>query len=114
MALLTGELRDLIASATLLSGVCDLEPIRHTYVDRPLRLTADDAARNSPILRLPDELPPLIIARGANETSEFARQHDDFVAACRRPRRLCRGSRGRRPEPLRSAVRRVDPGHRTR
>jgi arylformamidase len=70
-----------IAGAVLLSGVYDLEPLRHTYVNEPLGLDAAAAARMSPLRHLPDRLPPLIVARGGHETDEFARQHDDFVAA---------------------------------
>jgi arylformamidase len=70
-----------IAGAVLLSGVYDLEPVRHTYVNEPLGLDAAAAARLSPIRHLPDRLPPLVIARGGAETEEFARQHDEFAAA---------------------------------
>ncbi|ASO22469.1 arylformamidase [Actinoalloteichus hoggarensis] len=71
------------AGATLLSGVYDLEPIRLSYVNEALGLDSAAAARNSPLRLLPDRLPPLIVARGGNETSEFARQHDAMVRAAR-------------------------------
>ncbi|AOS65410.1 alpha/beta hydrolase [Actinoalloteichus hymeniacidonis] len=74
---------DVVAGATLLSGVYDLEPIRLTYVNEPLGLTRESARRNSPIHRLPRGLPPLIVARGGAETSEFARQHEDLVHSAR-------------------------------
>lgn len=70
-----------LASAILLSGVYDLEPLRLTYVNESLGLDAAEAARLSPIRHLPDRLPPLVVARGGVETWEFARQHDEFVAA---------------------------------
>ncbi|MFJ7905544.1 alpha/beta hydrolase [Kitasatospora sp. NPDC096204] len=72
---------DAFAGAVLLSGVYDLEPLRHTYVNAPLGLDAAAAARLSPILRLPARLPALVVARGGAETDEFARQHDDLVRA---------------------------------
>jgi tryptophan 2,3-dioxygenase len=72
-----------IASATLLSGVYDLEPLRHTYVNDALGLSMADALRNSPIYRLPDRLPPIVIARGGAETDEFIRQHDTMTALLR-------------------------------
>ncbi|QRP47962.1 alpha/beta hydrolase [Amycolatopsis sp. FDAARGOS 1241] len=87
MALLDGWMpagthpTDVFAGAILLSGVYDLEPVRHTYVNEPLGLDADAAARLSPIRHLPDRLPPLVIARGGAETAEFARQHSDLVKA---------------------------------
>jgi arylformamidase len=72
-----------IASATLLSGIYDLEPLRHTYLNDALRLSIDDAVRNSPIYHLPRELPPVVIARGGVETGEFIRQHDTMTALLR-------------------------------
>lgn len=72
---------DAFAGAVLLSGVYDLEPVRHTYVNRPLGLDAATAARLSPIHRLPARLPALVVARGGAETEEFGRQQDDLIRA---------------------------------
>jgi arylformamidase len=72
---------DAFAGAVLLSGVYDLEPLRLTYVNEPLGLTAETARLMSPLHRLPDRLPPLVVARGGAETDEFCRQHDDLVSA---------------------------------
>lgn len=89
MAVLTGPwpdgrpAADAIASATLLSGVYDLAPVRLTYVNEPLQMDSATALRNSPIFRLVGPSPPLLIARGGQETDEFARQHDEFVRAAR-------------------------------
>ncbi|WP_175084593.1 hypothetical protein [Candidatus Frankia nodulisporulans] len=73
--------RDVIRGAALLSGVYDLEPLRHTYVGDQLGLTAAEAARNSPIRHVEAGAPPLIVARGDNETAAFAQQHRQFVSA---------------------------------
>jgi arylformamidase len=89
MAVLTGPwpdgraTADVVASATLLSGVYDLEPIRLSYVNAPLRMDAEAAARNSPSHHLRGFPPPVLVARGGQETAEFARQHDEFVTALR-------------------------------
>lgn len=72
-----------VCGAVLLSGVYDLEPIRHTSVNGPLALDAATARRHSPLHHLPASLPHLVVARGEIETAEFARQHDEFVAAAR-------------------------------
>lgn len=72
-----------IGGALLLSGVYDLEPVRRTYVNEPLGLDADSARACSPLRNLGAALPPLVIARGDNETDEFARQHAEFAAAVR-------------------------------
>ncbi|NMN96163.1 alpha/beta hydrolase [Nocardiaceae bacterium YC2-7] len=77
-----------IASATLLSGIYDLEPLRHTYVNDALGLDLDAAVRNSPIYRLPLQLPPVVIARGGIETSEFIRQHDTMSGLLRQRARV--------------------------
>ncbi|MFJ6694603.1 alpha/beta hydrolase [Streptomyces sp. NPDC091272] len=74
---------DAVSSAVLLSGVYDLEPLRHTYVNDLLGMDEDEARDCSPQLRLPAALPPLIVARGENETDEFARQQERFVRSAR-------------------------------
>lgn len=68
-------------SATLASGVYDLDPIRHTYVNAALLLSATDAARNSPVRHLPARVPPLLLVRGAHETDAFAHQQTEFARA---------------------------------
>jgi arylformamidase len=68
-----------IAGAVLLSGIYDLEPLRLTYVNEPLGLDASAATRLSPIHHLPERLPSLVVARGAAETDEFIRQHNEIV-----------------------------------
>ncbi|WP_245588980.1 MULTISPECIES: alpha/beta hydrolase [Actinoalloteichus] len=72
-----------VASATLLSGVYELEPLRHTYVNDALGLDAAAAAAHSPLLALRSPLPPLLVALGRNETEEFGRQHREFVDRAR-------------------------------
>ncbi|HEX5402252.1 MAG TPA: alpha/beta hydrolase [Pseudonocardiaceae bacterium] len=83
MTLLADDAADLFASATLLSGVYDLAPVQHTYVNDAVRMDADSARRNSPLLTLPRRLPKLVVAVGEHETQEFGRQHVEFVAAAR-------------------------------
>ncbi|GIJ09819.1 alpha/beta hydrolase [Micromonospora andamanensis] len=72
-----------VAGAILLSGVYDLEPVRRTYVNRALGLDPGTARDYSPMRRLPAVLPPLVVARGENETDEFGRQQAEFVEAVR-------------------------------
>ncbi|CRK56717.1 putative esterase [Alloactinosynnema sp. L-07] len=72
-----------IAGATLLSGMYDLEPVRNTYINRALGMDDSTALRNSPLHWLPPNLPPVVIARGGNETGEYIRQHDRMAAALR-------------------------------
>lgn len=75
-----------IRGAILLSGVFELEPLVPTYVNRPLGLTIDSARRNSPLLQLEGTgapLPPVLLAYGEHETSEFKRQSAQFATALR-------------------------------
>lgn len=73
----------LIAGVTLLSGMYDLEPVRRSYVNQALGLDAEAAERNSPAFHLSGRLPPVVIARGAGETAEYARQHAVMADALR-------------------------------
>ncbi|MEX5709355.1 alpha/beta hydrolase [Parafrankia sp. FMc6] len=75
---------DVICGAALLSGVYDLEPLRHTYVGDQIGLTAAEAARNSPVRHVHGGIPPLVVARGDNETTAFAEQHRQFVSSLAR------------------------------
>ncbi|WP_409465601.1 alpha/beta hydrolase [Amycolatopsis sp. GA6-003] len=73
-----------LASACLLSGTYDLEPIRHTYVNDALGLDAATARAHSPLHALPCRTPRLLLARGEFETGEYIRQQKEFAAAARR------------------------------
>lgn len=73
--------QDIIKSATAISGLFDLAPFPYTFLQPKLQLTWDQVLRNSPILHLPDNAPPLLVAYGELETGEFIRQSEDFLAA---------------------------------
>ncbi len=68
------------AGALPVSGVFDLRPLVHTFVNAELRLDAA-AAEAISILTPPATLPPLTVAYGTDETPEFERQSVDFAAA---------------------------------
>ncbi len=74
---------DLIKGACVISGLFDLAPLPYTFLQPKLQLTWDQVLRNSPILHLPDEAPPLLVAYGEDEPSELRRQSGDFFAAWR-------------------------------
>jgi arylformamidase len=77
------ELAEVVAGVVLVSGMYDLEPVRRSYVNDALRLDAGSARRHSPLWHLPPRLPPVVIARGGNETRGYAMQHDAMLAALR-------------------------------
>jgi arylformamidase len=56
-----------VTGGLAISGIFDLEPIRHTYINDKLGLTADEAAALSPERRLPGRTTPLEIAVGGDE-----------------------------------------------
>ena len=61
-----------------ISGIYDLEPIRHSYINDKLRLDAPEAKRNSPML-MPAFSKPFAIAYGAAELPELRRQSEDYA-----------------------------------
>ena len=73
--------QDIIKGATAISGLFDLAPFPYTFLQPKVQLTWDQVRRNSPILHLPATAPPLLVAYGEDETAEFKRQSEDFLAA---------------------------------
>jgi arylformamidase len=72
---------DVIKGVYPISGLFDLAPFPYTYLQPKLQLTWGEVLRNSPILRIPGEAPPLLVSYGGEETPELRRQSDDFLAA---------------------------------
>jgi arylformamidase len=72
---------DIIKGGCTISGLFDLAPFPYTYLQPKLQLTWGEVLRNSPILHIPDEAPPLLVTYGDEETPELRRQSDDFLAA---------------------------------
>lgn len=66
--------RDFVKSATLVSGLFDLDPLRFTGMNRALQLTAETALANSPVHLLPGHDLPVFLAVGGEESTEFHRQ----------------------------------------
>ncbi|MCC7347677.1 MAG: alpha/beta hydrolase [Variibacter sp.] len=63
-----------------ISGIFDVEPCRHNYLNEKLNLTAAEAAAMSPIHHLPAERKPLVVAFGTRELPELQRQSRDYWA----------------------------------
>ena len=64
-----------IKGVTGISGLYDLEPIRLSKVNEPLRLLEASADRNSPVkLPLPIKPPATLLAFGGLESDEYGRQ----------------------------------------
>jgi len=72
---------NIVKSALAISGLYELEPVRHTYLNDALKLDAAAARRNSPAVFVRKDMVSLALAVGANETREFLRQQRDFASA---------------------------------
>ncbi|XP_078459514.1 kynurenine formamidase isoform X1 [Lampetra planeri] len=72
-----------IKGGFLLSGVFDLRPLVETYVNEHLKMTLEDMARNSPMLKV-DAMAPLagncriVLAVAEHDTPEFQRQSQEL------------------------------------
>ena len=80
LAAMTLEM-DEVDAALAISGLFDLEPIRHCYLNDKLRLTAEEAEAQSPMNRLGFAPKPLTIAYGLGELPELQRQSKDYFQA---------------------------------
>jgi arylformamidase len=70
----SGWVPDSVAGGVSLSGVHDLAPMVQFSSNVDLKLDAAEAARMSPVRLAPLTRTPLLLAVGADETSEFLRQ----------------------------------------
>jgi arylformamidase len=70
-----------VQSALSVSGVFELEPLRHApFLAGDLALTAQSARRLSPVF-MPRPSAPLVAVVGADESEEFIRQHQRLARA---------------------------------
>jgi arylformamidase len=71
------------ASALLISGLYDLEPIRLCYLNDKLGLDARQAEQFSPLRHVPVRCPPIVVAVGERELPELQRQSASYAVALR-------------------------------
>ncbi len=76
-----GMPNNLVAGATLLSGLYDLEPVRLGHPNEWLKLGTADVAALSPLLHMPERAVPLVVSYAPSETDEFKRQSEAYMAA---------------------------------
>ncbi|NWR49212.1 KFA formamidase, partial [Regulus satrapa] len=75
-----------IKGVVLVSGVYDLEPILHTYVNDALRMSREVAQRNSPLRHVPPAVPAaceVLMAVAQHDSPEFRRQSREYSQALR-------------------------------
>ncbi|MZR32197.1 alpha/beta hydrolase [Sneathiella litorea] len=75
--------KDLLKGASPLSGLFDIEPHRHTELQGDIRLTAEEAAANSPQFLPLTATCPVLCAVGGGESGSFHRQSREFAEKCR-------------------------------
>ncbi len=75
---------DVIKGAVLISGLYDLEPIRLSATNKDVRMSADDAVRESPMERTIRRKVPTFISCGSIDNAEFCRQSRDFAQNLKR------------------------------
>ena len=73
--------RTVVKSGISISGLFDLEPLRHSFLQGDLRLDDGLIARNSPLLLVRTVPVPLLVTCGGDESAEFLRQSEDFLDA---------------------------------
>ncbi len=76
-----GLARDPLAAALLVSGIYDIEPLRHSYLQPTIRLDDGIVRRNSPLFGIRPCATPVLATWGADESEEFARQSRAFHEA---------------------------------
>ncbi len=69
-----------VSAAMPISGLFDLEPIRLSYLNAPLKMNLTEAGANSP-MRLPLSSIPMTVTVGGAELPELIRQSEDYAAA---------------------------------
>ncbi|NWX49077.1 KFA formamidase, partial [Steatornis caripensis] len=77
-----------IKGAVLVSGVYDLEPILHTYVNNVLNMSREVAQRNSPLLCVTPAAAAataceVVVAVAQHDSPEFRRQSQEYGQALR-------------------------------
>ncbi|NXG78006.1 KFA formamidase, partial [Baryphthengus martii] len=77
-----------IKGAVLVSGLYDLEPILHTYVNDALNMSREVAQRNSPMRCIAPPVPAataceVVVAVAQHDSPEFRRQSQEYGQALR-------------------------------
>jgi arylformamidase len=69
-----------VRAGMAISGIYDLEPIRHSYLNEKLRLDEAMSRRNSPMMQADGPLKPLSLVVGSAELPLLRKQTADFAA----------------------------------
>src|SRR5579872_4196677 len=72
-----------ISGGISISGLFDLRPLRHSWLQPTLRLTERARQDQSPLLHIPRQAPPLLMSVGSEESAAFIGQSQIYHAAWR-------------------------------
>lgn len=72
---------NIIRGGIPISGVFDLQPLCHSYLQPKLQLTQEEVLKQSPLYAISESGPPLLITVGEKETAEFRRQSAQYLQA---------------------------------
>jgi arylformamidase len=72
---------DVIKGGLSISGLFDLRPLRFSFLQPMLQLTAEIVQKESPLFTLPSHAAPLVASVGGIESPEFRRQSAEFIQA---------------------------------
>lgn len=81
MLLSTQPGASLIRGGIAISGLFDLRPLRDSWLQPTLGLTQRSAEEQSPLLRIPERAPPLLVTVGANESEALIDQSRNYFTA---------------------------------
>lgn len=77
------EIRHFIKGICLLSGLFNLIPLQLSDRNEVLQMSNETAVRNSPVDLMPEQICPLLIGVGAEETDEFKDQSREMYNKCK-------------------------------
>jgi arylformamidase len=69
-----------VKGGVAISGIYDLEPIRHSYLNEKLGLDEAMSRRNSPIMQASGAIKPLSLTVGSGELPQLRKQTADFAS----------------------------------
>ncbi|QGY40318.1 alpha/beta fold hydrolase [Pseudodesulfovibrio cashew] len=78
-----GMPRNAIKGVIPISGLFDLAPLRHSWLQPVLQLDAATVEGQSPLRNIPHDGPPMLVSVGDEESSEFKRQAEAYAEAWR-------------------------------
>lgn len=75
---------NVVKSIFPISGLFDLEPLRHSWLQGDLQLSEREVTAQSPHAIVRRVSVPMLLSYGSDEPAAFSRQSDDFLAAWKR------------------------------